>query len=285
LDFPFTGMTANPSTPAPSTPPTPLRSRRLRKWRGRFWVKHRRRLRGRTRTRSLLERAARSIHVTLLYLSLAAVLMIAGSLLIPSLREPAWQFYASVFDSLAAQEQTDDTVATELVFDPLTDRLAVIADLSAHGVSSQQLLALRNTIARRYRVGHDVVGAIIPIAYRAAEERELDPLLVLAVIAIESRYNPFAESHVGARGLMQIMARVHREKFSDFEGGTDAIYHPEVNIKVGTQILHDCIRRRGTVKAGLACYVGALGSSDGGYSARVLAERQRISRVSGIKVQ
>jgi len=233
----------------------------------------------------MLERVAHRIHATILYLSLTAVLLIAGSLLIPSLREPAWQFYASVFDSLAAQEQNDNTAATELVFEPLTDRLPVTADLSAHGVDPQQLLALRNTIARRYRVGHDVVSAIIPIAYRAAEERELDPLLVLAVIAIESRYNPFAESHVGARGLMQVMARVHREKFDAFEGGTDAIYHPEVNIKVGTQILHDCIRRRGTVKAGLACYVGALGASDGGYGARVLAERQRISRASGIKVQ
>jgi len=218
-----------------------------------------------------------------LYLSLAAVLALACSLLVPALREPAWQFYAQVFDRLTRDDADDD--ARALTFDPLTDRLAVTTDLSAYGISPQQLLALRNYIARRYRVGHDVIGAIIPIAYAVGEEKNLDPLLILAVISIESRYNPFAESHVGARGLMQVMPRVHRDKFSDFEAGTDAIYHPEVNIKVGTQILYDCIRRRGSIKAGLACYVGAIGASDGGYGARVLAERQRMSRASGIALQ
>jgi len=228
-------------------------------------------------------RLFRCVHAAILYLSLACVVGIACSLLIPPLREPAWQFYASIFDSLTQED--DDAHGRELLFDPLTDRFAVAVDLSAHGVSAQQQLALRNYIARRYRVGHDVVGAIIPIAWAAAQEKNLDPLLVLAVISIESRYNPFAESHVGARGLMQVLARVHRDKFEGFAAGTDAIYHPEVNIKVGAQILYDCIRRRGSVKGGLSCYVGAVGASDGGYGTRVLAERQRMSSVSGIAVQ
>jgi len=231
------------------------------------------------------KRTIRYATSTVLYTSLVVVVSIACTLLIPSLREPAWQFYASVFDGLMTQQEGENSAVSELVFDPLTDRLPVTADLSTHGVSPQQLLALRRYIARRYRVGHDVVGAIIPIVYHEADEKELDPLLVLAVIAIESRYNPFAESHVGARGLMQVMARVHREKFTYFEGGTSAIYHPQANIKVGTQILRDCIRRRGSIKAGLACYVGAVGASDGGYGARVLNERKRMATASGIEVQ
>ena len=39
--------------------------------------------------------------------------------------------------------------------------------------------------------------------YKVGREKQLDPLLLLAVIAIESRYNPLAESHVGAQGLMR----------------------------------------------------------------------------------
>jgi soluble lytic murein transglycosylase-like protein len=115
-----------------------------------------------------------------------------------------------------------------------------------------------------------------------ARQRELDPQLVLAVIAIESRYNPFAESHVGAQGLMQVMTRVHKEKFVDFADGVDAALNPLANIQVGTQILYDCIKRRGSIRGGLACYVGATGPGDGGYGNKVLAEMRRIALASGI---
>jgi len=100
-------------------------------------------------------------------------------------------------------------------------------------------------------------------------------------MAIESRYNPFVESAVGAQGLMQVMGNVHRDKFKE-RGGRVAVFSPVVNIRVGAQILSDCIRRRGSVEGGLACYVGATGTGDGGYGARVLAERRRIALASGL---
>jgi hypothetical protein len=62
-------------------------------------------------------------------------------------------------------------------------------------------------IAKRYRVANDAAGMLVTEAYSAANETNLDPLLILSVIAIESRFNPFAESPVGAQGLMQVMSR------------------------------------------------------------------------------
>lgn len=150
------------------------------------------------------------------------------------------------------------------------------------GVTQAQYEALQSYIARKYRVAYTAVGAVIDIAYREALAKGLDPILVLAVIAIESSYNPFAESGVGAQGLMQVMTKVHQEKFDPFVEGTLAVFSPDANIQVGTQILADCLKRRGSIRGALACYVGATGPSDGGYGERVLAERSRIALASGV---
>lgn len=150
------------------------------------------------------------------------------------------------------------------------------------GVSQAQYEALQSYIARKYRVAYTAVGAVIDIAYREALAKNLDPLLVLAIIAIESSYNPFAESGVGAQGLMQVMTKVHQEKFDPYVEGTLAVFSPDANIQIGTQILADCLKRRGSINGALACYVGATGPSDGGYGKRVLSERSRIALASGI---
>lgn len=149
------------------------------------------------------------------------------------------------------------------------------------GVTAAQAQGLRSYLARKYRIASSVAGALVRTAFMVGKERQVDPQLLLAVIAIESRYNPFVESSVGAQGLMQIMGRVHRDKLQA-HGGPSAIFNPVVNIRLGAQILSDCIRRRGSVEGGLACYVGASGPGDGGYGAKVLAERRRIALASGI---
>ena len=155
----------------------------------------------------------------------------------------------------------------------------------AEGLTEAQAEALRSYLARKFKIAHSVAGALVNTVFVVAKERGLDPQLVLAVIAIESRYNPYAESHVGAQGLMQVLTRVHKDKFEVFSDGPIAALNPIANIRVGTQILYDCIQRRGSVEKGLACYVGATGPNDGGYGAKVLAERRRIALASGIPVE
>lgn len=158
--------------------------------------------------------------------------------------------------------------------------LASMQDKPIKGLTKAQDHGLRSYLARKYRIAPSVAGAMIRTAFAVGREEKVDPQLLLAVIAIESRYNPFVESAVGAQGLMQIMGNVHRDKLKA-GGGKVAVFNPIVNIQVGAQILSDCIRRRGSVQGGLACYVGATGQ-DGGYGARVLAERRRIALASGL---
>jgi soluble lytic murein transglycosylase-like protein len=135
-------------------------------------------------------------------------------------------------------------------------------------------------LAKKYRVATDATNMLVSAAYLTANEVKIDPLLILAVMAVESGFNPFAESPVGAQGLMQVMAKVHHDKFQEL-GGIKAALNPVANIRVGAQILKDYVTRGGSVEAGLKLYVGAADSeSDYGYGTRVLAEYRRLKEVS-----
>jgi hypothetical protein len=125
----------------------------------------------------------------------------------------------------------------------------------------------------------------VAAAYQLGREQSLDPMLILAVMAIESGFNPLAESPVGAQGLMQVMTRVHSARF-EAHGGDHAALDPMANLQVGSMLLKELIQRGGSVERGLQLYVGAGNlPDDGGYGARVLAERGRIQTASTGKVE
>ncbi len=152
--------------------------------------------------------------------------------------------------------------------------------LQVNTVEQQRVMAW---LAKRYRIAQTASKMLVEAAYAAGHEVRIDPLLVLSVMAIESRFNPFAESAMGAQGLMQVMAKVHHSKFDD-HGGTKSVLNPVANIQVGAQILKDAIRRSGSVEAGLKLYVGAGNlETDGGYGAKVLAEYSRLQAVASGK--
>lgn len=135
-------------------------------------------------------------------------------------------------------------------------------------------------IARKYRVAPEPVSALVAEAYEVGQANRIDPVLILAVMAIESGFNPFAQSAVGAQGLMQVMTNVHSDKYEHF-GGQYAAFDPKSNLRVGARILHEYITRAGSVEAGLKWYVGAANmASDGGYADKVLAEHARLYQVA-----
>ena len=131
-------------------------------------------------------------------------------------------------------------------------------------------------LSRRYRVAENAVRRIVGEAFRTGRAMGVEPLLILAVTAVESGMNPLAQSAMGAQGLMQVMTTVHSEKFA-VHGGDDAALDPIANLRVGSEILRDLIRRGGSIERGLQLYVGAGNAADdGGYASRVLGEMARI---------
>ena len=136
-------------------------------------------------------------------------------------------------------------------------------------------------LSKKYRVAPEPLSALVAEAYEIGRRTALDPLLLLSVIAVESGFNPFAQSPVGAQGLMQVMTRVHGDKYEAF-GGRFAAFDPVANLRVGARVLQENIRQAGSVEGGLRFYVGAANQADdGGYTAKVLAERNRLSQVAG----
>ncbi len=144
----------------------------------------------------------------------------------------------------------------------------------------QTQAALTHWLARRYKVAPEAVGRIVQEAWQLGERSRIDPTLILAVVAVESSFNPFAQSPVGAQGLMQVMTRVHDDKYQAF-GGERAALDPLTNLRVGVHVLRDCIRRAGSVVEGLRHYVGAAHlPDDSGYAARVLFEQDLLKSVA-----
>jgi hypothetical protein len=141
---------------------------------------------------------------------------------------------------------------------------------------SQQILV--EHLSRRYYIAAEATRQMVGAAYRAAREVGLDPLLVLAVIAIESRFNPIAESVMGAKGLMQIIPKYHRAKLDEF-GGEQAVLDPESNILVGSRILQEYVYRTGTLEGGLQFYNGAFWDGSAQYAQKVMTERGRLESV------
>lgn len=158
------------------------------------------------------------------------------------------------------------------------------APLPKEGESATQSLTPAMTaaleyVAQRYRVSAEALLPVFEAAQSAARERRLDPLLLIAVISIESRFNPFSESPMGAQGLMQIIPRYHQDKLP----GTDAerpFLDPIINVQVGARILQEAIRREGGLIEGLQFYGGAIDDEEHAYSTKVLAEKLRLERAT-----
>ncbi|HQR85216.1 MAG TPA: lytic transglycosylase domain-containing protein [Limnohabitans sp.] len=140
-------------------------------------------------------------------------------------------------------------------------------------------------LSKKYRVAPEPLSALVSEAYDVGPDNNIEPTLILAVMAIESGFNPFAQSHVGAQGLMQVMTKVHEQKYQGF-GGALAAFDPVANVRVGVNVLKECINRAGSLEGGLKLYVGAGNMKDDqGYAAKVMAENARLQQVAkGVQV-
>ena len=148
---------------------------------------------------------------------------------------------------------------------------------------NRQQAAVAQWLSRRYKVAPEPISRLVQEAWAVGQRAQLDPTLILAIMAVESSFNPFAQSSVGAQGLMQVMTRIHDDKYVVF-GGNHAAFDPLTNLRVGVQVLKECIARAGSLEGGLRFYVGAANlADDGGYANKVLSEQAHLRQISGGK--
>jgi hypothetical protein len=172
-------------------------------------------------------------------------------------------------DTLAAELSEPDAIARATASDPKE--------------LSRQQAAVAQWLSHRYRVAPEPVSRLVQEAWSVGQKAGLDPTLILAIMAVESSFNPFAQSAVGAQGLMQVMTKMHNDKYEAF-GGNHAAFDPVTNLRVGVQVLKECIARAGSLEAGLRFYVGAANlPEDGGYAVKVLSEQNSLRLVASGK--
>jgi hypothetical protein len=216
-------------------------------------------------------------HNTLALVGLAAL---AVGIFAASRADVRQQFEVVALEWLQTRHEAREEASGNLlaaVAEPEAVSRATAADMKA--LTRQQAL-LATWISRRYKVAAEPVAALVQESWAIGQRAGLEPTLILAIMAVESSFNPFAQSTVGAQGLMQVMTRVHDEKYEAF-GGTRAAFDPISNLRVGVQVLKECIARAGSVQDGLRFYVGAaLQDGDGGYATRVMLEQAHMRAVA-----
>ena len=204
----------------------------------------------------------------------ATLSLIQHSLIIVGLMVALGTFKPSVADNAVADSQyaaesanTVEVPETEEALKPATEELPLY------------LQRVLDFVSRRYRVAPEALVPIFEAAQAVGRERRLDPLLIIAIIGIESRFNPFAESASGAKGLMQVIPGYHLDKIPQ-GAGLQPFLDPVTNIQVGVHVLEEAIRWRGGLTAGLQHYGGAPEDPDTGYANKVLAEKERLAQAA-----
>ena len=142
--------------------------------------------------------------------------------------------------------------------------------------ADREIEAVANAVARRYRISLEATRELVGTAYREGKVIGVDPLLIIAVMAVESRFNPIAQSDGGAVGLMQVIPRFHLDKLDGAERG--AVLDPQTNIHLGARILKEYIRQAGDERAGLQLYNGSPDDETNAYASKVLGEKQRLQQ-------
>lgn len=141
-------------------------------------------------------------------------------------------------------------------------------------------------LGQKYKIAPEPLAALVAEAHVLSKKYKLAPHLILAVMAIESNFHPYVQSHAGAQGLMQVMTAIHAKRYEAY-GGKLAAFDPITNLRVGVAVLADAIKLKGgSLDAGLRFYLGGDAvTEDGGYVAKVLAEQARLDQVAaGVNV-
>ena len=213
-------------------------------------------------------------------LALVGLMLVAALLFVGGRADLRHDVEARTLNWLQSRQEAREEPQVALERDLSEPDAVIRATASDPRDLNRQQAAVAQWLSRRYRVAPEPISRLVQEAWSVGARAGLDPTLILAIMAVESSFNPFAQSSVGAQGLMQVMTKVHDDKYEAF-GGVHAAFDPVTNLRVGVQVLKECIARAGSLEAGLRFYVGAANlPEDGGYAMKVLSEQTHLRQVA-----
>lgn len=137
--------------------------------------------------------------------------------------------------------------------------------------SATSEMALAEKISDKYDVSPSIAQQIVAVAHTEAKANDLDPLLVLSVIAAESSFNPKAQNKSGAMGLMQAIPRWHRDKIKNLGISNNQLLSVEPNVRLGVVILKEYLRlSNGNMTLALQKYNGSAKDRSHRYSSKIM---------------
>ena len=210
---------------------------------------------------------------TVVYVLLQKFLMAAGLVFVFVLLG-LLSGYLNLSDSLKSAAPVSEAAAVAAVDEPESP-----SPEAPSSALNPRMRGALDYVSRRYRVSTEALQPIFATAQTVGRELHLDPLLIIAVIGVESGFNPFSQSVVGAQGPMQVMPRFHLDKLPD-EAAPAAFLDPVTNVQVGARVLKESISRNGGLEDGLQQFGGASNDPERRYSLKVLAEKQRLEQAT-----
>ena len=169
----------------------------------------------------------------------------------------------------------NDGAAPSTVAEPGASRSTAVA---TQALTPEQR-SVTQWLSRKYRISPEPLAALVTEAWSVGERSQVPPTLILAVIAVESNFNPFAQRSDSHRGLMQIDSQTQQDTLSRF-GGPLSVFDPLTNLRVGSRALQSFIQEAGSIEDGLRAYAQTSPqAADSTYTDRVLSEYKLLERL------
>ncbi|QAA95690.1 hypothetical protein CKA81_16795 [Pollutimonas thiosulfatoxidans] len=174
----------------------------------------------------------------------------------------------AISTELVFREWTGDTTAPE----PRVERLGEHHMQAVAEEAGKQ--AQTRYLAKKFKQAPTAIRKYVDLAWAEAEKRDgIEPELLIAIMQKESSLRPKVQSRYGAQGLMQVVRRWHREKLDRSE----SLFDPEVNIRVGADILEEYLELAGgSLTKALHKYSG----NARGYPNKILNESRKLAQVA-----
>lgn len=139
---------------------------------------------------------------------------------------------------------------------------------------TQEQQNIKAYIADKFQVDPASAAEVVQHAYKVSDETGVHPHLLLAVAAVESSFDPSADSG-GAKGLMQIQASAHKSEIRAM-GGVRGLFDVRKNLELGAEILQDCLTQvNNNLRKALLRYNGSSRPSSK-YPEKVMREKARL---------
>lgn len=146
----------------------------------------------------------------------------------------------------------------------------------------KEIERLTQHVVQNNRIPSPFAKEIIHTVYTECEKEKIDPILFLSLIEVESSFNQYAKSHVGAIGLSQVMPIYHKSKVDDIKKNNLDLWSIKGNIKVGVQVFSEYLKvSKGNTIEALQRYNGSLNDKTRKYSNKVMATSNKYKASRG----